>query len=76
MLLTPGEVSETGDAHVSGPRGDHLRLVLRVRAGQQIRIGLVDGPHGIDFPSRAHRSAAGSPQSALLEKLARLALEN
>jgi 16S rRNA (uracil1498-N3)-methyltransferase len=47
LLLHPGDVSEDGIACLSGARANHLLTVLRVTAGQQVRIGVIDGPCGV-----------------------------
>lgn len=47
ILLEPGEVADTRMATVADHRAAHLRRVLAVTVGQQVRIGLVDGPRGV-----------------------------
>ena len=46
ILLEPGEVGAGGDVTLSGARGRHLLTVLRVTPGDQIRVGVIDGPRG------------------------------
>ena len=46
ILLEPREVGSDGVVRVSDGRAAHLRNVLRVSAGQTVRVGLVDGPFG------------------------------
>lgn len=46
ILLEPGEVSALGGVTLSGPRATHLLKVVRVTAGQTVRVGLIDGPRG------------------------------
>jgi 16S rRNA (uracil1498-N3)-methyltransferase len=46
VILEPGEVSECGDAHLSGARATHLLDVLRVVPGQEVRVGILDGQRG------------------------------
>jgi 16S rRNA (uracil1498-N3)-methyltransferase len=47
IMLEPAEVSGGGDVDVSGTRAAHLLRVLRVATGDDVRVGLVDGPRGI-----------------------------
>jgi RsmE family RNA methyltransferase len=47
VILEPGELTDSGDAVLAGARGAHLAGVLRVAPGQQVRIGLLDGPYGV-----------------------------
>jgi 16S rRNA (uracil1498-N3)-methyltransferase len=46
ILLEPGELNETGEVRLIDTRAVHLLTVLRVAAGQTVRVGLVDGPLG------------------------------
>jgi 16S rRNA (uracil1498-N3)-methyltransferase len=46
ILLEPDEINAAGDAALSGARAAHLLEVLRVEAGHQVRVGVVDGPRG------------------------------
>ena len=47
ILLEPGDIDAAGDVALSGARAAHLLEVLRVEAGHQVRVGIVDGPRGI-----------------------------
>jgi RsmE family RNA methyltransferase len=47
ILLEPAEVGVSGAVSLSGPRAIHLMNVLRVSAGQTVRVGVVDGPVGV-----------------------------
>ena len=47
IVLEPGEVDDAGRVRLAGARAEHLRRVLRVEAGQTIRVGLLDGPIGV-----------------------------
>jgi len=47
IILEPGEVSDAGEVRLSGVRAAHLLDVLKVAPGQHVRVGLLDGPHGI-----------------------------
>jgi 16S rRNA (uracil1498-N3)-methyltransferase len=44
LLLDAGEAKN--DVTLDGVRGRHLLHVLRVEPGQQVRVGVVDGPRG------------------------------
>lgn len=46
ILLAPTEVSDAGDAVLSDARAAHLTHVLEVAPGDQVRVGILDGPHG------------------------------
>lgn len=46
ILLQRGEVDERGRACVLDHRAEHIREVLRANPGDEIRVGLVDGPLG------------------------------
>lgn len=46
ILIEPSELSATGEATLTGRRAQHLVKVLRVGAGDRVRVGLVDGPCG------------------------------
>ena len=46
ILLEPGEVDGNGNVTLSGPRARHLLTVLRVGAGDRVRVGVIDGPRG------------------------------
>jgi RsmE family RNA methyltransferase len=47
ILLEPSEVHGGSDVHLLDPRAVHLLNVLRVAAGHQVRVGIVDGPRGV-----------------------------
>jgi 16S rRNA U1498 N3-methylase RsmE len=47
ILLNPGEVDATGHARLADGRAAHIVGVLRAAAGQQVRVGLLDGPPGL-----------------------------
>lgn len=47
VLLEPGEVSDSGGASLSGVRAEHLRSVLGVGPGHQVRVGIINGPCGV-----------------------------
>jgi RsmE family RNA methyltransferase len=47
ILLEPGELGTGGVVRLSGPRAIHLRQVLKVAHGHEVRVGLVDGPPGV-----------------------------
>jgi 16S rRNA (uracil1498-N3)-methyltransferase len=47
ILLEPSEVHGGSEVHLSGPRAAHLANVLRVSAGYEVRVGIVDGPRGV-----------------------------
>ena len=47
ILLEPGEVRGACDIRLSGTRAAHLLNVLRVAAGHQVRVGILDGPCGV-----------------------------
>jgi RsmE family RNA methyltransferase len=46
LLLQAGEVRVDGTARLDGRRAAHLRDVLRVGPGRQVRVGLLDGALG------------------------------
>jgi RsmE family RNA methyltransferase len=46
ILLEASEVGSDGIVRVSDGRAAHLQNVLRVSAGQTVRVGLIDGPFG------------------------------
>ncbi|NLF39112.1 16S rRNA (uracil(1498)-N(3))-methyltransferase [bacterium] len=47
ILLEPDDVSASGRAVLAGERARHIVDVLDARAGQQVRVGLVNGPAGM-----------------------------
>ena len=46
LLLQPGEVDATGVARLSGRRLEHAAEVLRVQAGQSLKVGVLGGLMG------------------------------
>ena len=46
ILLEAAEVGEDGCVTVSGTRAAHMRNVLHVERGHEVRIGVLDGPRG------------------------------
>ena len=46
ILLEAGEIDAAGAARLIGPRAAHALEVLKVSAGQSLRVGVVDGPRG------------------------------
>jgi 16S rRNA (uracil1498-N3)-methyltransferase len=46
ILLEPDEVGRAGDVRLERGRANHLRHVLKVAPGQQVRVGVLDGPFG------------------------------
>jgi 16S rRNA (uracil1498-N3)-methyltransferase len=46
ILLEPDDINAAGDVALAGARAAHLLDVLRVEAGHQVRVGVVDGPRG------------------------------
>jgi RsmE family RNA methyltransferase len=47
IVLEPREVNDFGDLHLSGPRADHLLKILKVAPGDQVRVGVLEGPRGV-----------------------------
>ena len=47
ILLEPGELGGDSIVTLTGPRADHLRQVLHVAPGHEVRVGVLDGPRGI-----------------------------
>ena len=46
ILFERSEASETGEIALTGARAEHLLCVLKVKPGQPVRVGIVDGPRG------------------------------
>ncbi|MBK5255647.1 MAG: 16S rRNA (uracil(1498)-N(3))-methyltransferase [Vicinamibacteria bacterium] len=46
VILDPGELSAGGKVRLSGPRAAHLLQVLRVKDGQTVRVGVLNGALG------------------------------
>jgi RsmE family RNA methyltransferase len=47
LLLEPGELQPDGRARLADGRATHLRTVLKVAPGHQLRAGVLDGPLGV-----------------------------
>ena len=47
ILLEPADLLDSVTARLTGPRAAHVREVLRVAAGDTIRIGQLNGPLGV-----------------------------
>ena len=47
VILEPGESGDGSDTHLSGARAEHLRSVLHVEVGAQVRVGILNGPRGV-----------------------------
>lgn len=58
ILIEPGEVDADGVAELDGPRSHHLFTVLKSQPGDNVRIGLVNGPTGLGRVLRAERARA------------------
>ena len=43
ILLEPNELTPDGELQLAERRGEHLRKVLRVKPGDRVRVGVVDG---------------------------------
>lgn len=46
ILCEADEVGNDGRVTLTGVRATHMREVLRVAVGDEVRIGIVDGPYG------------------------------
>jgi RsmE family RNA methyltransferase len=46
ILLEAQELPPSGEVQLDGHRAEHLRKVLRVKPGDRVRVGLLDGPQG------------------------------
>lgn len=46
LLLEPGELDADGVVRLTGRRAEHLRKVLRVEPGRELRVGVVGGGRG------------------------------
>ena len=46
-MLEPGEVSDDGQVRIAGVRAGHVLNVLKARQGQEVRVGVLDGPRGV-----------------------------
>ena len=47
VILEPGESGDGSDTRLSGARAEHLRNVLHVEPGAQVRVGILNGPRGV-----------------------------
>ena len=47
ILLEPGEITESDEVRLTGARADHVRHVLKAAPGSRVRIGVIDGAHGV-----------------------------
>lgn len=46
ILLTSEDRIDSGEVTLDGYRADHIRTILKARAGDTLRVGLVNGPVG------------------------------
>lgn len=71
ILCEPDEVAGDGVVVLAGPRAAHVRGVLRAKPGDQLRVGIVDGPRGhgevlsIDGETVRLRCALDGPPAAV-----------
>lgn len=47
IIFEPGEVGDSAEVRLSGPRATHLLSVLKVAPGHRVRVGVLDGPLGV-----------------------------
>ncbi len=47
LLLEPGEISAGGTVRLEGRRAEHLRKILRVEPGRELRLGVLGGGRGV-----------------------------
>ncbi len=47
ILLEQSEATDPTHVRLSGTRANHLRTVLKAAPGSTVRVGIVDGPHGV-----------------------------
>jgi RsmE family RNA methyltransferase len=47
VIVEPGEIGAAGAVILDGVRARHLISVLKAAPGQQVRIGVLDGPRGV-----------------------------
>jgi RsmE family RNA methyltransferase len=64
LLLDPGEVGADGAVWLTGRRAQHLRKVLRVEPGRELRVGVVGGGRG---RGRVVAVGAGEERGVTLE---------
>ena len=55
VLLYPNEIDGDNVARLRGMRVAHMRDVLKVQAGDSVRIGILDGPKGTGTVSVIHQ---------------------
>jgi RsmE family RNA methyltransferase len=53
IILAADEVARSGEVRLTGTRGRHLTRVLKVKPGQEVRIGFIDGPMGTGIVTAA-----------------------
>jgi RsmE family RNA methyltransferase len=53
LLVEPADVGADGGVSVSGPRATHLAEVMKVAPGDDVRMGVIDGPVGVGRVLRA-----------------------
>jgi 16S rRNA (uracil1498-N3)-methyltransferase len=61
IILEPGEIGPSGLADLAGVRAIHLLKVLGVATGDSVRIGLLDGPHGIGVVESVDATGGDDP---------------
>ena len=54
ILLQPTDVDADGRVALSDDRGKHIHKVLKAKIGQQIRVGLLNGPLGTGTVESVH----------------------
>jgi RsmE family RNA methyltransferase len=47
VIFEQAEIGAAGDVSLDGARARHVINVLKARPGQQVRVGLLDGPRGV-----------------------------
>lgn len=47
ILFEPSELPPSGEIQLADHRAQHLRKVLRVKPGDRVRVGVLDGPQGM-----------------------------
>jgi 16S rRNA (uracil1498-N3)-methyltransferase len=47
VILEAGELSDSGGVTLGGVRAEHLLKVLKVAPTHEVRVGVLDGPHGV-----------------------------
>ncbi len=71
LLVEPAEIAADGTCVLTGRRADHLRRVLGVEVGSQVKAGIVGGPigsaevianDGERIALRVHATTAAAPQ--------------